>query len=132
MNVTAIKVVAFCASAFLAGLGGALLGPVTGQLASANLSVFASLFLVVVLALQTKLSDVPAAFAAAAASIVVPAYLTDYQDLNRWLPVMFGVSAILGSLAEARPSFGSRPVGVAAEERLRRSPARARLADVAP
>ena len=36
MSVTAVKVIVFCVSAFLAGLGGALLGPVTGTASPAQ------------------------------------------------------------------------------------------------
>src|SRR5205823_1594837 len=91
MNVTVIKVLAFCLSAFLAGLGGALLGPVTGQLSSTNLDTFASLVLVVVLALQFRLGDVPAAFAAAILSSVLPSYFVRHPAIIEWLPVSFGV-----------------------------------------
>src|SRR5207245_11450964 len=101
MSVTAIKVIAFCVSAFLAGLGGALLGPVAGRLPSSNPDTFASLFLVVVLALQTRLGDSVAAFAAAGAGYVLPTYLVEYQSLNRWLPVLFGVGAIWVAISSA-------------------------------
>jgi branched-subunit amino acid ABC-type transport system permease component len=135
MSVTAIKVIAFCVSAFLAGLGGALLGPVTGRLASSNLDTFASLFLVVVLALQTRLGDSIAAFAAAGAAFVVPTYRVQHQSLNRWLPVLFGFGAIWVAMSNAsqadtavRTSSARRD---ALDDRIRRSPLRDRVAGAA-
>jgi branched-subunit amino acid ABC-type transport system permease component len=116
MNVTALRVLIFCLSSFIAGLGGALLGPVTGELASANLDTFSSLLLVVILALQVFLPDVPAAFAAAFASQVLPGYLVSHQTWHDVLPVIFGVSRV--------PSRHR-----SSEERLRRSPVRSRLVE---
>jgi len=135
MNVTAIKVVVFCLSAFLAGLGGALLGPVTGRLSSPGLNVFASLLLVVVLTLQARLPDIPAAFAAAAATVLVPAYLSSNLELNRWLPVLFGVSAVVVAMSQAaaaRPAAAGGERQAALDDRRPRGPWRARLAVAEP
>jgi len=132
MNVTALKLIAFCLSAFLAGLGGALLGPAIGSLAPANLDTFASLLLVVILALQAPLGDVPAAFVAALVSGVVPSYLVQHPGILKWLPVAFGMAAVGISIRQGRSAIaGSRPasiIGDRTRERLLSSPVRARHA----
>jgi ABC-type branched-subunit amino acid transport system permease subunit len=132
MNVTALRVLIFCLSSFIAGLGGALLGPVTGELASANLDTFSSLLLVVILALQVFLPDVPAAFAAAFASQVLPGYLVSHQTWHDVLPVIFGVSAVIVAVLQASPEDAHARVPSrhrSSEERLRRSPVRSRLVE---
>lgn len=121
MNVSLIRVAAFCISAFMAGLGGALLGPVTGTLSSTPLVTVQSLLLVVVIALQAPFGDVAAAGVAAIAMTVVPSYLVDHQSIVNWLPVVFGGSAILISTRRARAdnapdSFGSLTAGIVARE----------------
>jgi branched-subunit amino acid ABC-type transport system permease component len=132
MNVTALRVLVFCVSSFIAGLGGALLGPVTGELAPANLDTFSSLLLVVILALQVFIPDVPAAFAAAFASQVLPGYLVSHQTWHDVLPVLFGVSAVVVAVLQAAPGEGharlttGRP---SLDERLARSPVRARMTE---
>lgn len=133
MNTTVVKVLAFCISAFLAGLAGTLLGPATGQLASSSFPVFASLLLVVTFALQAPLPDVPAAFAAAAALIVLPSYF-DSDLLRDWLPVLFGVLAVVVALAESAKFAGGHGGGAAETgsqlpDRVRRNPGRERLAE---
>jgi ABC-type branched-subunit amino acid transport system permease subunit len=128
MNVTAIKVIAFCLSSFLAGLGGALLGPVTGSLGSRSLTTLASLGLVVVLMLQFLLPDVPAAFGAAFVAQVLPAYLVSHPTLNEYLPVIYGASAILIAVAQAKAGQDrSIARGAPTTGRAGRSPVRARL-----
>jgi hypothetical protein len=93
-STTTIKVVVFCLSAFLAGVGGALLGPVTGEVGAASFGALQSLTLVVILALQIPFGDLSAPFGAAFALTVLPAYITS-QRVNQWLPVLFGVGALL-------------------------------------
>jgi len=130
MNATVVKVLAFCISAFIAGLAGALLGPVTGQLSPTAFGVFPSLLLVVIFALQSPLPDIPAAFAAAAGMIVVPSYIGS-ETLTDWLPVVFGVAAVGVALMQAsgqQADGGNEEVSVT-QERLRRNPGRQRLAE---
>ena len=139
MNTTTLKVMVFCLSAFLAALGGALLGPSTGQVTIDQFTAFGSMLLVVVLALQGPLPDVPAAFAAAAATYVVPAYLASSSFLD-YLPVLFGVAAVAVAIMQARgsaghgagQSAGGQP-GPAqahrAEDRRLRNPVTARLTE---
>lgn len=137
MNPTVLKVLAFCISAFIAGLAGTLMGPVTGTLNSAPFGIFASMILVVVLALQVPLPDVPAAFVSAAALIVVPSYLNS-ELLNEWLPFVFGIGAIAVAVAQANSSSaasGGRdpeselPERATLLERAHSSPIKARVAE---
>lgn len=135
MSVTTIKVLVFCLSAAIAALGGALAGPVTGQVNPWSYTTFASLLLVVVLALHTPLSDVPASFASAVAIVVVPAFLPQ-GHLPEYLPVLFGVSAVIVAVhAAGRPERGASrgsPTDAVARhtalaDRRRRTPLLARV-----
>jgi branched-subunit amino acid ABC-type transport system permease component len=130
MSVTTLRVFVFCVSAFLAGLGGALLGPVTGQLAPLSLDTFSSLTLVVILALQAFLPDIPAVFAAAFASQVLPSYFVTHQTAHNFLPALFGISAVLVAVSQGghRDKARTSTTGRARwDDRLRRSPVRARM-----
>ena len=106
-NTTTIKVVVFCLSAFLAGVGGALLGPVTGEVGAAPFGALQSLTLVVILALQVPFGDLSAPFAAAFAMTVLPSYITN-PGVNQWLPVLFGTAAVLVAVRPSaeRSGFG--------------------------
>lgn len=131
-NVTMIKVIVFCISAFLAGIAGALLGPVTGQ---ANITPFAtltSLLLVVVLILQGAVGEIRAAIVAAGLMVVLPAYVSN-PHLNQYFPVMFGASAVAMAIRESWPT--DEPLlGVRTSEHMKdrivRSPARSRWLDL--
>jgi ABC-type branched-subunit amino acid transport system permease subunit len=131
-STTVIKVVVFCLSAFLAGIGGAVLGPVTGQISGSPFGAFRSLLLVVILALQVPFGQMLAPFTAAIAMIVLPSYLTN-PEVNKWLAVVFGVAAI--SVAMRQGSRGQvdvtndqpRPKGAA-----RFRPAEQRRAGLGP
>lgn len=127
VNVTVLKVAVFCVSAFLAGLGGALYGPVAGNAAPTHFNVFASLMLVVVLALQGPVGEFRAAIAAAFVLIVLPS-LTSGSS-SQWFPVVFGAAAIAVSLYETADGKASVLARVqrAAAARAARSPVRARL-----
>jgi ABC-type branched-subunit amino acid transport system permease subunit len=130
-NLTVIKVAVFCIGAFLAGLGGALLGPVTGNATPANFGALQSLQLIVVLVLVPG-SEVVAAIGAAAALAVIPSYITSAQ-LNDYLPVVYGASAVFVAMGHA--GFRTPPwlVRAAARTRIRghRSPAAARVVEAA-
>lgn len=134
-NTTAIKVVVFCISAFLAGVGGALLGPVTGEVGAAPFGALQSLMLVVILALQVPFGDLSAPFAAAFAMTVLPSYITN-PTINQWLPVVFGAGALLvamrrtsedGSFARRLMPVEIRPNRSAALRRTYPGPAVVRL-----
>jgi branched-subunit amino acid ABC-type transport system permease component len=92
-NVTVVKVLVFCVSAFLAGLGGALLGPITGSTGPANFESFNSLLLLVVLVISVG-SEITASIGAAAALMVIPSYITS-ETLTEYFPLLFGVAAIV-------------------------------------
>ena len=125
-SVTGIKVLVFCIAAFLAGLGGALLGPVTGSATASNYSAFAGLLLVV-LAVVVPGSEIVASIGGAIFLIVLPAYS---QDSSEWSPVVFGALAVLVAMSHAgwrapawmvRASAAARPHGA-------RHPIQARVA----
>ncbi|MDQ3103614.1 MAG: ABC transporter permease [Actinomycetota bacterium] len=101
VNVT--RVLVFCLSAFLAGIGGALFAANSGSFGSASFSSFLSLTLVVVLAIAGS-GEVRGPLTAAAVLHLVPSYLRN-ESLNAYLPVMFGVIAV----AVAVLSTGARP-----------------------
>jgi ABC-type branched-subunit amino acid transport system permease subunit len=126
-NVTVIKVIVFCLSAFLAGIGGALISPVTGSASPGTYGSFASLLLVVVLALVPG-GEVSAAIGAAIALVIVPSYITSAR-LNDYLPVLFGGSAVLVAMTHAGVEVPAWLVRAAAATRRRpgRSPARSRV-----
>ncbi len=129
VNITVVKVAVFCISAFLAGLGGALYGPVVGTAAPSHFNVFSSLMLVVVLALQGPVGEHRAAIGAALVLIVLPAYVTN-ESHNQWFPVAFGSVAILVALLDARED-GQSVFPKAREralQRARRTPVQERLA----
>jgi ABC-type branched-subunit amino acid transport system permease subunit len=130
-SVTAIKVIVFCVSAFLAGLGGALLGPVTGSASPGNFGTFASLLLVVV-AVIVPGAEVTASIGAAFALIVMPSYISS-AELTDYLPVLFGVSAVsvaMGHAGSHAPAWLARAAS-RARPQPQRSPVRTRL-DRAP
>lgn len=130
-NVTVVKVIVFCLSAFLAGLGGALLGPVTGSASPGNFDAFSSLMLLVVLVISVG-SEVVASFIAAAALFVLPVYITSEQ-FNNYLPVLFGLTAIAVAMKPAdllAPAWLSR-AAVRARGETRRHPVVARVPEPA-
>jgi branched-subunit amino acid ABC-type transport system permease component len=135
-SVTTIKVIVFCISAFLAGLGGALLSPVTGSASAGTFNSFISLSLVVILVVATAFtggSEVLGSILAAAALMVLPSYsgdgaATDYQ------PVFFGVMAVLVAMSAAgmrAPDWLSRSA-LRARRNPDRSPLKARVAASRP
>jgi ABC-type branched-subunit amino acid transport system permease subunit len=130
VNITVVKVAVFCISAFLAGLGGALYGPVIGTAAPSHFNVFASLMLVVVLALQGPVGEHRAAIGAAITLIVLPSYVSS-ERYSQWFPVLFGTTAILVAFFDARDE--TQPLlprlRAIAARRAERSPVATRLAD---
>ncbi|MHB8467174.1 MAG: branched-chain amino acid ABC transporter permease [Acidimicrobiales bacterium] len=127
-NLILIKVAIFCVSAFLAGLGGALLGPVTGSASPAPFSALSSLQLIVVLALVPG-SEITGAIGAAILLTIVPSYITSAR-LNDYLPVLFGASAVLVAMRHAGAGVPPWLARAAATRRTHpgRHPATARLA----
>jgi ABC-type branched-subunit amino acid transport system permease subunit len=93
VNTSVIRTLAFCISAFLAGIAGALLGPITGSATSGTFDFGVSLTLLAVLLISGR-RPVLAALAGAAIYEVAPAYITSAHTLL-YQPVVFGLVAIL-------------------------------------
>jgi ABC-type branched-subunit amino acid transport system permease subunit len=109
----------------MAGVGGAALGPVTGSATGGTFNFGVSLTLLAVLLIAGRRA-VPAVFIAAAAYIVVPGFIDDPTVLQ-YLPVAFGVAAIVVStdaIGAARRAFDATPRAAARFQAP--SPARAR------
>jgi branched-subunit amino acid ABC-type transport system permease component len=128
-NVTLVKIEVFCLSAFLAGLGGALLAPVTGAATPGTFGTFSSLLLVVVLALFPG-AEIFAAVAAAVALEVLPIYITS-ESLLDYLPLAFGCAAVTFSILEAGATVPARLVRAAAARRSHPERSRLRIRAIA-
>ena len=131
VNVT--RVLVFCLSAFFAGVGGALIGPVTGSINGVSFPSFSSLILVAVLVIAGA-GLVRSAVIAAAAYIVVPAYIDNatFQDA---LPAIFGVAAMLVAVASSGGFNAAAHLtrwAQATAWRSRRSPVTERLRGLVP
>jgi ABC-type branched-subunit amino acid transport system permease subunit len=93
VNTSVVRTLAFCISAFLAGIAGALIGPITGSATSGTFDFGVSLSLLAVLLISGR-RPVLAAFVAAALYEVAPAYISSAHTLL-YEPVVFGVVAIV-------------------------------------
>jgi ABC-type branched-subunit amino acid transport system permease subunit len=98
VNVT--RTLIFCISAFFAGVGGALIGPVTGSINGVTFPSFASLILLAVLWIAGS-GLLRSAILAAVAYIVVPAYIDD-PTLQQALPAIFGLTAVATAVLSGR------------------------------
>ena len=96
-NVT--RVFVFCISAFLAGVGGAVLGPVTGSAGAGSFTFGISLTLLAVLAIAGR-RPVASAFVAALLYAVLPGSVA--ASWVAYVPVAFGLAAIAASAAPGR------------------------------
>jgi branched-subunit amino acid ABC-type transport system permease component len=92
-NGNVVRVLVFCISAFIAGIGGALLGPITGSASGVTFSFSVSLILIAVLFIAGR-RPVLSAFIAAAAYIVAPSYVHS-EDAGTWTQIVFGVAALV-------------------------------------
>jgi len=124
-NANVIRTIAFCISAFLAAVAGALTGPITQSATGGTYSFEVSLVLIGVLFVFGR-RPVATAFLAAAAYVVLPTYSTS-ADAGTWAQVAFGLVAILVAcdvfgLVARRWTVDS----VRAAERTSLTPARAR------
>jgi ABC-type branched-subunit amino acid transport system permease subunit len=126
-SVTGIKVMVFCIAAFLAGLGGALFGPITGSASALNYNAFAGLLLVV-LAVIIPWSEVIASIGGALFLLVLPAYAS---SSGKWSPVIFGGLAVLIAMSHAGLRTPAWLVRAATNARPRtdRHPITVRVAD---
>jgi branched-subunit amino acid ABC-type transport system permease component len=114
-STTAIKVIVFCISAFLAALGGALLGPVTGRATPGDFGALAGLLFIVLLIVVPG-TEVVSSIAAAVVLMVLPSYSTN-ADAESYQAVLFGMLAVVVGMAHA---------GIRVPERLARSLSRSR------
>jgi branched-subunit amino acid ABC-type transport system permease component len=123
LGVNVTRVTVFVISAFLAGVGGALYAA-QGQTASGTaFNSFLSLTWLSLLVMCSGLG-LGAPVAAAIALTVLPAYLDD-ESLVMWLPVLFGVSAVVVAIRETAAgrrigtsAAGDLPQGSRAADRL--------------
>jgi ABC-type branched-subunit amino acid transport system permease subunit len=121
-NTTELKVLVFCTSSFLAGIGGALIGPVTGTATQVSFDLGISLLLLAVLFVAGR-QPLLSAVVAAVFYVVIPGYI-DNADVRAYTPVVFGGLALLAAI------YGGVPVldRLRAAKRLsQRSPERSRV-----
>ena len=97
-NVTVLFV--FCISAFLAGIAGALAGPVTGSATGFTFRFDVSLILLAVLAIAGR-RPVASAYLAALLLAVGPSYITS-STLAELTPVFFGTAALVAAIRPGR------------------------------
>jgi branched-subunit amino acid ABC-type transport system permease component len=96
LSVNVTRVLVFCLSAMLAGVAGALFISFPGQASGVGFDFFQSLVWVAVIAIAGR-RVLPAAFAAAALLVVVPAYIPD--SLVKYQTFAFGVLAVVVAIA---------------------------------
>ena len=100
-NTNVSKFLVFCISAFVAGIGGALIAPVTGSINSLSYEFSVSLVLVAVLFIAGR-RPVLGLGIAAAMYVLVPGYI-DNQTVQRYIPVSFGAFAVIAAVMTGRP-----------------------------
>ena len=130
LPINATRVIVFCISAFVAGVGGAILGASTTAVqAFAGFGPFDSLTWLVVVAIA-GLSTLRAAVIGAGLLVMAPAYLpsswTQYQGL------VFGIAAIAIAILATRPIDLAGRIQASMTDSVRasdRSPVRERSAD---
>jgi len=125
LNVNTTRVLVFCLSSFLAGVGGVLFISGVGTVNGNTLSAFNSLiWLAVLVAVRTR-KLVPAAFLAAAALSVLPVYLGDF--FTNYATMIFGLAAVAAAVSgSARRPVWKRLGGARQAERTGPSPVAAR------
>jgi ABC-type branched-subunit amino acid transport system permease subunit len=123
-NTNLTKLFVFCISAFLAGIAGAIVSPVTNSAGGLSYDFSISLLLIAVLFISGA-RPVVSAFVAAFLYVVAPGYITSHT-LNEYVPVIFGASALLVAIA---PSIGLGRFRLSARalQRDGRGPVKARL-----
>jgi ABC-type branched-subunit amino acid transport system permease subunit len=100
VNTNLTRLFVFCISAFLAGIAGALAGPITGSASALSFDFSVSLVLLAVLAIAGR-QPVVSAFIAATLYAVAPAYLTTTKA-NTYAQLVFGVLAVGAAIAAGR------------------------------
>jgi branched-subunit amino acid ABC-type transport system permease component len=128
-NVNITRVLVFCISAFLAGIAGALVGGTTGTIGGRGFGPFESLLWLVLLAISGA-GILRASFVAAFLVAVLPSYIFRWEAAVDYLPVSFGLSAVvIAMMASGRYDLTAwfRRAAQRADERASRSPAAERL-----
>ncbi|MDH6522839.1 ABC-type branched-subunit amino acid transport system ATPase component/branched-subunit amino acid ABC-type transport system permease component [Streptomyces sp. SAI-135] len=121
INVPRVKLAAFAASSFLAGLGGGLIGYSRGQLSADSFGVFIGLSFLAVAYLSGITSVSGAALAGVSASLgIVYVFMDRNLHLGSYYMLITGISLILTVLFN--------PIGIAGKTRSDYEKARARLA----
>jgi ABC-type branched-subunit amino acid transport system permease subunit len=97
-NVNTTRVLVFCISAFLAGVSGAIYGPIFGQVDQNSFNFFSSLILLAVLAITAAIfRSIPSAIVAAILYQVVGGYVNNHR-FTEFQPLIFGAGAIIAAL----------------------------------
>jgi ABC-type branched-subunit amino acid transport system permease subunit len=105
-NTNELKVLVFSVSAFMAGIAGGLLGPITGTAAAASgidvggFDFSVSLLLITVLFVAGR-QPVLSAVIGSVLLVVVPSYATG-DTAQKWNPIIFGALAIVAAVAGGR------------------------------
>lgn len=106
MNINVTKVIVFSLSAFLAGIAGALYGPITGSLSAVPFDPLNSVTLLAILIVAGPGLLRPALLGGLALSLI-PSFITSATIVN-YLPVLYGVSAIIVAATVASRNRGRK------------------------
>ena len=117
-NTNLTRLWVFCISAFLAGVGGAVLAPATGSVSGAPYAFSVSLLLVSVLFMAGR-QPILGAVVAASLYAVIPGYV-DSELLRKYLPVFFGLGALIGATAGGIPVLSRIQGATRTRQRLAR------------
>ena len=127
-NTNVPKFMVFCVSAFLAGIGGAVLSPISGSINSLSYAPIVSLIIVAVLFIAGP-NPLASSLIAAAFYVLVPGYITS-RTVQPYIPISFGVLAIAAAVLAGRSlrqRLLDRLAASARAELAGRSPIRSRL-----
>jgi ABC-type branched-subunit amino acid transport system permease subunit len=116
-NTNVSKFLVFCVSALLAGIGGAILSPVSGSINSLSYAPIISLILVAVLFIAGQHPILGSAIASAL-YVLVPGYITS-RAVQPYIPISFGALAIVSAVLAGRSLRQRALEKVAASTRAR-------------
>jgi ABC-type branched-subunit amino acid transport system permease subunit len=132
-NTNVPKFMVFCVSAFLAGIGGAVLSPISGSINSLSYAPILSLIIVAVLFIAGP-NPLAGPLVAAAFYVLIPGYITS-RTVQPYIPISFGVLAIAAAVLTGRSlrqRLVDRVSASARAELAGRHPLRSRLTPPAP
>lgn len=95
-NINITRVIIFCTSSFLAGVSGAMLASLYGQVNQGSYNYFSSITMLAVLFVSGR-TTVSASIIAVLLSVVLPGYIQG-QDFSEALQMSFGLAAIVFAL----------------------------------